>query len=191
MALTNIFATLTYLVSFTFLKTEKKGMICWLLRIITITEKNVKKTPNLAVENNGSVPMVTSIAASPVLLPLLWIGHKHEGWAHWSCRPGLQKPTLTLCQAKAKRPSRPFNLKLLYWNFHKKNSLNKQGQNSIYKQSKWKASWRNSLRLDWTFKASCYIEILFAKTMPKFYPHTEQMKGLLKELFKTWFNLQS
>ena len=47
--------------------------------------------------------------------------------------------------------------------FTKKPSLNKQGQNSIHKQSKWKASWRKSLRLDSTFKASCYIEILFTK----------------------------
>ena len=44
-----------------------------------------------------------------------------------------------------------------------KNSLNKQGRNSIHEQSKWKASWRKSLRLDSTFKASCYIEILFTK----------------------------
>ena len=29
----------------------KKGMICWLLRKITITEKNVKKTANLVAEN--------------------------------------------------------------------------------------------------------------------------------------------
>ena len=43
------------------------------------------------------------------------------------------------------------------------NSLNKQGWNSIHKQSKWKASWRKSLRLVSTFKASCYIEILFTK----------------------------
>ena len=87
----------------------KKGMICWLLRIIIITEKNVKKTPNLAAENNGCVPMVTNMAASPVLL-LLWIGHKHEDWAHRSCWPGLQKPTLTSCWAEAKRQSQPFNL---------------------------------------------------------------------------------
>ena len=76
MASTNIFAILTYLVSFTFLKTEK-GHDLWLLRIITITEKNVKKTPNLAAENNGCVPMVTNMAASSDL-PLLWIGHEHE-----------------------------------------------------------------------------------------------------------------
>ena len=31
-------------------------MICWLLRKITITEKNVKKTPNLVDENIGFVP---------------------------------------------------------------------------------------------------------------------------------------
>ena len=31
-------------------------MICWLLRKITITEKNVKKTPNLVAKNIGFVP---------------------------------------------------------------------------------------------------------------------------------------
>ena len=48
----------------------KKGMICWLLRKITITEKNVKKTPNLVAANIGFVPMVTNMAANPVLLLL-------------------------------------------------------------------------------------------------------------------------
>ena len=43
---------------------------------------------------------------------------------------------------------------------------------------------------------SCYIEHLFTKKqfefrMLKFYLQTEQMKGLMKELFKTLFNLQS
>ena len=70
MALTDIIAVLTYLVSFTLLKSEK-GMICWLLKKITFTEKNMKKTQNLAAENIGFVPMVTNMAANPVLL-LLW-----------------------------------------------------------------------------------------------------------------------
>ena len=70
MALTDIIAVLTYLVSFTLLK-SKKGMICWLRKKITFTEKNMKKTQNLAAENIGFVPMVTNMAANPVLL-LLW-----------------------------------------------------------------------------------------------------------------------
>ena len=45
--------------------------------------------------------------------------------------------------------------------YSQKTSLICRGRNSFYKQSKWKASWRNSLCLDSTFKTSCYIVTLF------------------------------
>ena len=65
MALTNILA-----VRSPFWK-PKKGMICWLLRKTSITEKNVKRqqnwSPKMCV---WFVPMVTNMAANPVLVLL-------------------------------------------------------------------------------------------------------------------------
>ena len=90
------------------------------------------------------------------------------------------------------QPSKPAVILKFY---SQKTSLNKQGWNSIHKQSKWKASWRNSLTLDSTFKASCYIEILFTKhTLKKRGKNsqTEQMKGVMKELYmahRFWYSL--
>ena len=80
--------------------------------------------------------------------------------------------------------------------FTQKNSLNEQGQNSFHNQSKWKATWRNSLWLDSTFKASCFIAIPFTKKTgwidkAKILSTKVQMKGLMKELFMTWSNLQN
>ena len=52
---------------------------------------------------------------------------------------------------------------LLYWNSIKKTVWIAKAKILFYKQSKWKASWRNSLCLDLTFKTSCYIEIPLEK----------------------------
>ena len=109
--------------------------------------------------------------------------HKQRKWkASWRNSFCLDSTFKTSCYIEilfTKNPVLIAKAKILF--------TNRANERGLMKELLW---------LDSTFKASCLIAILFTKkqfewTRLKFYLQTEQMKGLMKEVFLTWFNLQS